>query len=344
MKFSKAVIEAIAYAVPDEILSSDEIEKRLSEVYTRLKLPAGRLELMTGIKERRLWPEGTTPSKASTLAGEKALASSKVPAAEIDLLVHSAVCRDRLEPATASYVHNALKLPSHAQIMDVSNACLGFLNALTLAASLIESGQIRNALVVAGENGRSLIDGTIKKLHDPELTRKSIKPYFANLTVGCASVAAVLTGNASYTDENSMRISSASVRVDSAASALCEGGGGSSDLEMLTESEQLLHAGINLARSTWDAFREESGWDESSPERVICHQVGKQHQIQLYESLNLDLAKDYSTYPELGNVGSVSLPITLAKALESGFAKPKDKFALLGIGSGLSCMMMALNA
>ena len=48
-----------------------------------------------------------------------------------------------------------------------------------IAASMIESGQIERALICSGENGRPLVDNTIKALQNPELTRQTIKPYFA---------------------------------------------------------------------------------------------------------------------------------------------------------------------
>jgi hypothetical protein len=46
------------------------------------------------------------------------------------LFIHGAVSRDMLEPATASFAHRKIGLPATAQIFDLSNACLGFLNAL----------------------------------------------------------------------------------------------------------------------------------------------------------------------------------------------------------------------
>jgi 3-oxoacyl-[acyl-carrier-protein] synthase III len=80
----------------------------------------------------------------------------------VELFIHGAVSRDMLEPATASFAHRKIGLPATAQIFDLSNACLGFLNALTVAAGLIESGQIKCALVVAGENGRPLVEQTLQ--------------------------------------------------------------------------------------------------------------------------------------------------------------------------------------
>ena len=136
MKFEKVGIEAMAHALPEETVSSVQLEERLHPLYERLNLPLGRLELMTGIKERRFWPAGYKASEASAQAGGKLLGDQVAPES-VALLIHSAVCRDRLEPATASYAHKLMGLKEHTQILDVSNACLGFLNATILAASMI---------------------------------------------------------------------------------------------------------------------------------------------------------------------------------------------------------------
>ena len=59
--------------------------------------------------------------------------------------------------------------------------------------------------------------------------------------------------------------------------------------------------------------------------------------------LGLDPAKDYQTFDRLGNVGSVSVPATLALGLAEGRIKPGERVALLGIGSGLASMMLAVE-
>src|SRR3954470_15518756 len=164
MRFSHACIESIAVALPEERYTSAGIEAQLRPLYERLKLPEGRLELMTGIRERRMWPTGTRPSDASAAAGKAVLQKTALRPEQIQLFIHAAVSRDMLEPATASFAHRKIGLPATAQIFDVSNACLGFLNLLTLAAGLIESGQIRCAMVVAGEQGRPLVDQTLRTL------------------------------------------------------------------------------------------------------------------------------------------------------------------------------------
>lgn len=344
MRFENVCIESLAVALPEEILSSTAIEERLQPLYQRLKLPEGRLELMTGIRERRIWPEGTRPSDASAAAGKAVLAKSKLRAEHIELFVHAAVSRDMLEPATASFAHRKIGLPATAQIFDVSNACLGFLNSLTLAAGMIESGQIRCALVVAGENSRPLVEQTLKTLLATPLTRNEIKPFFANLTIGSGAVAAVVC-HRSLVKGREHRLLGGVARAATQHSELCQGDTyGAESLAMQTDSEQLLIAGVTLAQETWKEFSAAGrGWPTDSFQRFICHQVGSTHRRKLYEALGLDLTKDFSTFENLGNTGSVALPATLAAAIEAGAVQEGDRVGLLGIGSGLNCLMLALE-
>ena len=111
MKFKNVSISAMSYHLPEMKISSEEIEEKLTPIYNKLKLPSGRLELMTGIKERRYWEKGTKPSDLSTEAAANLFKdNNKLKESDIDLLIHSSVCRDFLEPSTASIIHNNLKL------------------------------------------------------------------------------------------------------------------------------------------------------------------------------------------------------------------------------------------
>jgi 3-oxoacyl-[acyl-carrier-protein] synthase-3 len=340
MKFEHVCIESLAVAWPEEIWTSAQIEERLRPLYERLKLPAGRLELMTGIRERRMWPAGTRPSDASAAAGKAVLAKSVLRAEQVELFIHAAVSRDMLEPATASFAHRKIGLPGTAQLFDVSNACLGFLNALTVAGGLIESGQVRCAMIVCGENGRPLVEQTLRTLLERPLNRNEIKPFFANLTIGSGAVGAIVC-HRSLVRGRAHRLLGGVARAATRHSELCQGDThGAEALAMQTDSEQLLIAGVNLAKETWQEFSTGQG---SEFTRFICHQVGSTHRRKLYETLGLDVAKDFSTFETLGNTGSVALPATLAAAVEAGAVRAGDRVGLLGIGSGLNCLMLALE-
>ena len=138
-------------------------------------------------------------------------------------------------------------------------------------------------------------------------------------------------------------VHSASVATDTSHNHLCEGDASGDALEMQTDSEALLEAGIQVAKNAWASFIQQSGWTHETPDRIFTHQVGKAHTRALFNALNLDMKKDYSTFEFLGNVGSVSCPITLAHAIDNGAFSVGEKATLLGIGSGLSSLMMALE-
>ena len=296
---------------------------------------------MTGIRERRFWPTAVRPSEVAAKAAEKVLAKSTVKRDDIDLLIYAGVCRDRIEPSTAAYVHRLLGLSSSVQIFDVSNACLGFLNAVVIASSMIESGQANSALIVSGEDGRPLLENTIKALLEENLNRNTIKPYFANLTIGAGAVGAIVTNK---NIAKGRRILGGVSVTDSLSNHLCEGDGGKVDsLNMQTDSEALLVAGINLAKQAWSDFSEHMSWKNDDIDCTICHQVGKRHLSEIYKALELNSEKDFSTFESLGNIGSASVPVTFAKAIETGKINPGDKVALLGIGSGLSSIILGIE-
>ncbi|MDD3180404.1 MAG: 3-oxoacyl-ACP synthase III [Opitutaceae bacterium] len=345
MRFKHACIESLAVALPTEVWTSADIEERLRPLYERLKLPFGRLELMSGIRERRFWPPGMRPSEAGAAAGRQVLAQSGLKPEQIDVFIHAAVCRDMLEPATATFAHRQLGLGANVQVFDLSNACLGFLNSLSVLASMIEAGQVGCGMVVAGENGRPLVERTLRHLLEANLTRNEIKPFFANLTIGSGAVAAVVCHEDLLAPGRPRhRLRGGSCLAATAHSDLCRGDAAGADgLEMQTDSEQLLLAGVEVARRTWREFEKETGWARPEIDRFVCHQVGSVHRRKLYEALGLDLARDYSSFETLGNMGSVSLPATLARAVEAGAVKPGDRVALMGIGSGINCMMLALE-
>ncbi len=340
MIFKSLRLHSYAYQSPEMFYTSDDIENELTELYERAKLPKGRLELQTGIKRRGFWPKGTPPSTIASLAAEKIL--KNFPREKVDLLLHASVCRDFLEPATAAVVHSNLKLSSHCMISDLSNACLGVLSSIFMAGQMIETGAIKTALIVSGENAGPLLDQTIAYLkNDPLMDRKKIKPFIASLTIGSAGVAILLT-HESFAP-NAPKILGGSTLTDSSSSHLCQGDGSTQGLMMETDSEALLKAGVKLSKENWDKCKSILNWNSSDVDKIIPHQVGVAHRHAMLTELGLPLDRDFQTFELFGNTGSAALPLTLIKAAEANFFKPNDKVALLGIGSGLTSTMLGME-
>ncbi len=345
MRYRHVSIAAVCHALPPEVVTSAEIESRLRPVYERLGLPEGRLELMTGIRERRFFPRGTRPGQVSAQVATRAVEQSGIDRAHFGGLIHGSVCRDQLEPATASFVHHAAGLPQSAFVLDVSNACLGLLNGMILLADMIELGQIRAGVVVGTEDGRPLVEGTIESLlAHPALTRQDVKQDFASLTIGSGSAAIVLCDRKLCPAGH--RLLGGAFRAETASHELCTGGESARPgdaLRMQTDSEALLHAGVALAASTWQEAKHALGWTNDDVDKAFTHQVGRAHRKLLFERLELDPSIDFPTVEFLGNTGAVALPTAWSLGSEQGRLAEGDRVALLGIGSGLNALMLGLQ-
>lgn len=348
MHYKKVCLESLGYELPDNIVTSLNLEERLAPIYNKLNLQYGRLEMMTGIRERRFWDDGVTPSQASIKAAEKAISRSGVKKEDIGCLLHTSVSRDFLEPATATVVHDSLGLPPTATIFDISNACLGFINGMVTLANMIELGQVKAGIVVGCESSKRVVDAIIDKiLKDPDITKDKVKMAFATLTLGSGAAAAVLTHSTLSRDGH--KLLGGVTRAASEHNDLCRIKDDTCFFDpiispdMDTKSTELLKNGARLAPYTWEAMKQELEWKNPDVDRFFTHQVSAVHSRLLFKTLGLDKEKDFSTVEYLGNIGSASLPITMAIGIDQGCLSPGDKVAMMGIGSGIVCLMLGLE-
>lgn len=345
MIYSNVYLDSFGYELPPNVVTSDDLEKRLEPVYDALHFQRGQLEAITGIRERRFWDTGYQMHEGAVKAGRKALEASGISLSDVGMLIYGGVCRDNLEPATACAVANGLDLGAATQIYDVSNACLGILNGMVQVANAIELGQVRAGMIVSCESARQIVDITIDRLletRDMEVFKKTV----ATLTGGSGAVAVILTDRALAASGH--RLLGGAARSAAEHHQLCvwgpDTGIPASGLHVMeTDPVGVLQNGVVLGIDTFKAFRQELAVPANKPDRVICHQVGATHQRHILDAIGIDPTKDFTTFKFLGNIGTVSLPITAAIAAEREFLTPGDLVGFLGIGSGLNCLMLGIE-
>jgi acyl-CoA:acyl-CoA alkyltransferase len=356
MRYSRVSVDAIGYELAPVVVSTAELEARLQPLYEQLRMPAGQLEAMTGIAERRWWEEGYPLTDGAVAAARKALAAVDVRPGDIDVLIYAGVCREQLEPATACRVAAEVGVISDTTVYDISNACLGVLNGIVDIANRIELGQVKAGLVVSCETAREINDTVIEDL----LSRRSIdvfKTSLATLTGGSGAVAVLVT-DGSFRKEPRRRVMGGFNLAAPQHHGLCQWGltkaaaVGDGIAErvlgvarhfMSTDSVNVLKFGVDLGLKTWKAFLSRLGWAAETIDKVICHQVGTPHRDTILQALGISRDKEFSTYEYLGNIGTVSLPLTAALAEEREFLLPGDRVGFLGIGSGLNCLMLGVE-
>jgi acyl-CoA:acyl-CoA alkyltransferase len=349
MKYENVYIEAFGYEVAPVVVSSLELEERLAPVYETLHLNAGQLEALTGIVERRWWEEGHRISDGAIVAARRALEAADIPADQVEALVYGGVCREYFEPATACRIASELAISPGAVIHDVSNACLGVLSGVIDVANRIELGQIRTGIVVACETAREINNVMIERMRQNP-TMDFFKEALATLTGGSGAVAVLLT-DGQLSRHKRRRLLGGAVQSAPRFHDLCRWGveavepftNGPLRQFTSTDASAVLTHGVELGVKTWQSFLRKLGWVKEQVDKVVCHQVGGSHRDTILRSLGVPIEKDYSTFPYLGNMGTVSLPLTAALAEDRQVLHPGDRVAFLGIGSGLNCLMLGLE-
>ena len=329
-RYEQVVISGLAHVDAPHVVTSAEIESQMGRTYDRLGIEPGLLEGLSGIVERRVWDAGTKPSEVAARAGELALERSGVDRAEIGALLNTSVCRDYLEPSTASLAHGLMGLPTEAVNFDIGNACLGFVNGMNVVAAMIERGEIDHGLVVDGETSRFTMEATTERLASDACDDLMFREQFATLTLGSGSVAMVLS-RAGSADEGKRFLGGLS-RAGTQHANLCTG-----DVhEMRTDTKGLLLAGLELAAQTWKEAVSAFDWDPQDYDRYMVHQVSKTHTKAVSDTLGLEIEKFPLIYPGYGNIGPAGVPTVLSKAVEDGSVRSGDRVMLLGVGSGIN--------
>lgn len=346
MRYSRVYIESIGYELAPHVVSSSVLEDRLAPVYEALNVRSGQVAALTGVRERRFWDPGQSMADGAAKAARKALnASSSVTTRDVGMLLYGGVCRDNLEPATACAVADAVGVDGRAVIHDVSNACLGVMNGIFQVANAIELGQIKAGLVVSCESARQIVDLTIERM----LARRDMETFkssMATMTGGSGAVAVLLTDAALST--NGHRVVGGVIRAAPRFHTLSRWGPDSgiptsAPQIMVTDAVGTLEHGVALGTQTYADFLPELDWPASGPDRVICHQVGSSHRLSVLKSMGIPVERDFSTFEYLGNIGTVSVPITAAIAEERGFLERGQRVGLFGIGSGLNCLLLGVE-
>lgn len=326
-----AVLSVVAVEAPI-VATSESFDEQLSQTYERTGFRPGMLSAVAGIQERRWWPEDVSFVDAAVMAGAKAISESGIDPSRISMLIDTSVCRSHLEPSAAVEVHHKLGLASSCLNFDLSNACLGFVNAMQLAGTMIDAGQVEYVLIVDGEGSRHTQELTLERLSSPDATLEDVWERFASLTLGSGSTAMVL-GPANQHPEGHQIVAGVT-RAATQHYDLCVG-----TLEdMRTDHKALFTAGLELSSDLWEEAKHSYEW--SNMDRYVSHQISKVHTAAITEALGIDPDKAPSTFPMHGNIGPASVPYTLA--LEADSLSKGDRVLLMGIGSGINATALEI--
>jgi 3-oxoacyl-[acyl-carrier-protein] synthase-3 len=316
----KVGILGTGHSYPEGILTNAELEHM---VETSDEWITSR----TGIKQRRKAASHEYTSLFAVKAARQTIERARIDPSEIDLLICATVTPDQLLPSTACLIQ--AELGAHnAAAFDLAAACSGFLYGLTLADTMIRTGQTRYALVIGAEVLTKYVD----------YTDRSTCVIFGD------GAGAALLGPV----EGEHGIISTRIRSDGRfAEHLYAPGGGTklgSTAETIAAGEHFYKMKGNelfkvAVRSMADISREvleDAGKSAADVDLFIPHQANQRITDAVARQLSVDESRIYSNIAMHGNTSSASIPIALDECVEMGRVKEGDLVLLASFGGGVT--------
>jgi 3-oxoacyl-[acyl-carrier-protein] synthase-3 len=287
----------------------------------------------TGIKERRIAPEGVVTSDMAAAAAIASLESSGIRASDLDMIIVATVTPDTPMPATAVFLQQKLGA-QHCPAFDLSAACAGFLFGLSIADQFIAAGGMRHVLVV----GVELLSRVVDWAHRSTC-----------ILFGDGAGAAVLGPAVGLEREAPPRgILSVAIHTDgSLAKSLWIPGGGSAEPTthasvdkkrhyVHMKGQEIFKAAVkNLAVACQEALSQ-AGMSVPDIDWVCAHQANKRIVDQVATRLGVPEGKVLSNIARVGNTSSASIPILLDESVRAGTVRSGDAVLMCALGAGVS--------
>lgn len=322
------LIASIDYYLPENLITNE----RLLEIVSEKGGPGVDLEklqdrLIINQAENRYFknPEETGMSMAET-AARKCLAKANFAARDLDCIIYVGMLRDYVEPAMAIILQDILEAPK-AHAFDLANACNSFLNGMELSEMYLKTGKFNNVLLVGAEDGSTRIPWHLFN-NEKNLTG------FSSLTISDGAVAMLLLSEPSHPGFTGFTFKTFGQFHD-----LCKIriGKGVDDLTLLVQSKKLAMTALRIMPQFIQDSLQQAQNELGKVDIWFLHQVTGDSR-KFYGDLEASLAaKAYSTFSQVGNTGSLSIPLGMALAEQNGALKRGDCVAAVVGASGFSC-------
>jgi 3-oxoacyl-[acyl-carrier-protein] synthase-3 len=297
---------------------------------SRIRLPRGLFERMSGIAKRHVAGPGEYASTLAAAAADKALRAADLDPLDIDVLLFASASRDLVEPATAHIVQAELGSKAHA--LDVSNACNSFLNGIDVARSMVLAGRAGRVLVVTGETPTRVMRPSVRGL-------AQAREAFAGFTFGDAGAAVVVEAVASG---GVFDIDTETLSQHWTVGGIPGGGSrhprGDEHTYFTGDGRALRGVFEKVGTAILDRMRYRTGLDWPDYAKVLVHQVTRPYLDRFIEVTGVPVSKLDVTVADHGNLASATLGVQLARVWPD--LSPGDRVLFVGLGGGVSVMTM----
>jgi len=303
--------------LPDNVVTNDDMAKKVdtSDAWIRER---------TGITQRYIAKDGQCTSDLALGAARAALADAGIDAGELDLVIVATTTPDRTFPSVATMVQARLGM-GHGAAFDLQAVCSGFIYGLSVADSMIRTGQARTVLLIGAETMSRVLDWTDRT---------------TCVLFGDGAGAVVLQAHDGKGDNSDQGILNTRIYSDGRLHDLLHTDGGvsstrSTGLLKMQGKEVFKHAVTNISAAI-EASAAAAGVPVSEVDWFVPHQANQRILDGTARKLGIDPAKVISTVAFHGNTSAASVPLALATAIQDGRIKRGDLLLLEAMGAGFT--------
>jgi 3-oxoacyl-[acyl-carrier-protein] synthase-3 len=316
-----AVITGYGSFAPEKRLTNEELAKMID---TSDEWITDR----TGIRTRHITTDNETTAFLATEAARRALAEANLDASELELIIVATITPEMVFPSTASFVQRSLQAKK-AWVFDLAAACSGFVYGLSIVQQFLESGRIKNALVIGAE--------TLSKI-------TNWGDRTSCILFGDGSGAVVIERS----EDNRKGIIYSTMSSDGNCwEALnCQAYGSRYPSDKKLEDPKKIYMEIKGREVYQQAVRriveavtdclEHCGLSIDDIDMVISHQMNARIIESAAKRLKLPKEKVFLNIAEYGNTSAASVPIAFDECVRSGKIKRGDIIIFVAFGAGLT--------
>jgi 3-oxoacyl-[acyl-carrier-protein] synthase III len=315
-----AGILGTGHSYPEGILTNAELERMV-------ETSDDWITTRTGIKQRRKAAPGEYTSQFAVRAARNALERARIDPAEIDLLLCATVTPDQILPSTGCIIQAELGA-NKAAAMDLVAACSGFLYGLTLADTMIRTGQSRYALVIGAEILTQYVDYTDRGtcvLFGDGAGAAVLGPVDANHGI----LAARIRSDGRYLEQ--LYSPGGGTRRPPSAQTIAAG-----DHFFKMKGNELFKVAVRSMSEISNEVLDEAGLRAEDVNLFIPHQANQRITDAVAGKLNVESERVYSNIAMHGNTSSASIPIALDECVEAGRIRENDLVLMASFGGGVT--------
>lgn len=281
---------------------------------------------LTGSNNRFWRAEKEKPIDLLRQAVNRALGMACIQKKEIKLVIYSGIDRGFIEPCNASFLCHALEM-NNVRCFDIVDACMGWNSAVQTAHAFFKADESLEYIMLLNAEFPMDKKGTILPNNFTIYEAKELDWKSPSLTLGEAASACIFQRDESATIQFAFIENSEFAQICSIPLINFEKYLANPDLilqpdmQFYANGAALLEIGM---QPSCDVLQELLSKLDYDPTIIFPHSVSEKIIQQAFENMNLNLIP-YSTFSQLGNVATVSIPSAITKTLLNGQIRKNDK-------------------